>query len=88
VKAAVEALASGHPDVASVAFHYGFFCEPGKYCSAALPPLGHVIAMYGDGIGTVVNVRGHEDGSVTVDGVAPLPASPPGPDPTTFSDTD
>src|SRR5689334_25091337 len=54
VEAALEGLPSGHPDVVSVAFHYGFFCGPGKYCTAALPPLGHVIAMYGDGSGTVV----------------------------------
>lgn len=78
---AIEVLPRSHPQVSSLHFRYGYFCEPGRYCVLGLPPLGHVIATYVDGDRFVVNVRGEDDGRVTVVDAKPFPTIDPLPDP-------
>lgn len=79
LKVALAALPSGRLPVKSLIFAYGFFCGPGRFCSLASPPLAHVIATYTNGGRVVVNLRGEEDGAVTVMGVEPFPTIQPSP---------
>jgi hypothetical protein len=79
---AVKALPADHPPIRSLDFAYGFFCGPGRYCSLYLPPDAHVIVTYTNGEQVFVNVRGEEDGDVTLIG-GPLPMTEPSAEPST-----
>jgi hypothetical protein len=83
IEIALSALPPGHPRIVSLDFRYGFFCEPGRFCVLALPPLGHVVATYIGGDRVVVNVRGEDNGTVTMMGVVPYPTPEPVPEPST-----
>ena len=57
-----------------MSFRYGYYCPPGYYCVAALPPAAHVIVTFADGSQVVVSVVGEASGDVKLTGVEPIPS--------------
>ena len=70
---AITALPPAHPEIKFLAFRYGVFCPPNRYCVLPLPFNAHIIVTYADETQVVVSVSGGEvNGGVTVTSIEPL----------------